>query len=477
MTVTTPPVPDTNHPATSVETVIRLRPEQVGQHPDNIRDAGRDIPALAASIQEVGVLVPLIVVPAHTIDGDWPTDVTHIAVDGNRRAAAAAQVGADLPCLVRDNTTTARETATVMAVTGLARDGLTGAEQAHAVQTMLDLGLSQAAIGRATGMKPTTVKTAKTAATLTGDAADQANTHDLTLDQLATLADYQTDDTAVALLIGAAQRGPGTFDHAVARLRQDRETRARTQALLDDLTARGIPVTEHRPSSHTTPTRLDALADTDGQLLTEDTHHQCPGRAAYVTTDYTGETVAVHCCTDPDNNGHVALYAPIPGTNNGTGQPGGPMTDEQKAERRELIRRNKEMLAAQEVRLDFITRTVTTKKHAKTIAAWALAQVIGRDRTYARWVSTWGEPKTLARILGATDPDQHCRDAAPTRHGALLWAQLCAAYETEFTKDAWRRTDPHRAAYLRHLVSLGYTPCDTEQLMITAADTDHPQDD
>jgi ParB-like chromosome segregation protein Spo0J len=161
MTVTTPPVPDTNHPNTGVETVIRLRPEQVGQHPDNIRDAGRDIPALAASIKEVGVLVPLIVVPAHTIDGDWPAGVTHIAVDGNRRAAAAAPVGADLPCMVRDNTTTARETATVMAVTGPARDGLTGAEQAHAVQTMLDLGLSQVAIGRATGMKPTTVKPPK----------------------------------------------------------------------------------------------------------------------------------------------------------------------------------------------------------------------------------------------------------------------------------------------------------------------------
>ena len=56
------------------------------------------------------------------------------------------------------------------------------------------------------------------------------------------------------------------------------------------------------------------------------------------------------------------------------------------------------MLAAQEARLDFITRTITTKKHAKTIAAWALGQVIGRDRTYARWVSTWGEPRTLARI-------------------------------------------------------------------------------
>jgi len=92
------------------------------------------------------------------------------------------------------------------------------------VQTMLDLGLSQAAIGRTTGMKPRTVKTAKAAASLTGDAAEQAHAQDMTLDQLAVLADYQDDEAAVALLVGAAQRGPGTFEHAFARLRQERET-------------------------------------------------------------------------------------------------------------------------------------------------------------------------------------------------------------------------------------------------------------
>ena len=182
-----------------------------------------------------------------------------------------------------------------------------------------------------------------------------------------------------------------------------------------------------------------------------------PGRAAHLATGYAGETVAVHCCLDPDRYGHVALYAPIPGTNPGSGGPSGPMTDEQKEQRRELIRRNKEMLAAQQVRLDHIARTVNSKKHAKTTAAWALARVIRRDRTYARWVSSWGEPAMLARILGVTDPDRHCADAAPTRHGALLWAAMCSAYEAEFSKDAWRRTDPDRAAYLTHLVGLGYT--------------------
>jgi len=104
--------------------------------------------------------------------------------------------------------------------------------------------------------------------------------------------------------------------------------------------------------------------------------------------------------------------------------------------------------------------------------------VIGRDRAYARWVSAWGEPEILGRFLGVTDPDQHCRDAAPTRHGQLLWAHICAAYEAEFSKGAWRHTDYDRAAYLTHLVSLGYAPCDTEQLLIrNSPDTNYPAQD
>ena len=137
MTVTTqPPADQTPSAATGIDAVIRLRPEQVGQHPDNIRDAGRDIPALAASIREVGVLVPLIVVPAHTAPGGWPDTVTHVAVNGNRRVAAAARAGVDVPCLVRDTTATARDTMVTMAVTGLVRTASPAPSRLHAVQTM-----------------------------------------------------------------------------------------------------------------------------------------------------------------------------------------------------------------------------------------------------------------------------------------------------------------------------------------------------
>ena len=48
------------------------------------------------------MLVPLIVVPAAKVPGhDWPAEITHVAVDGNRRQAAAAAAGVLLPCVVR----------------------------------------------------------------------------------------------------------------------------------------------------------------------------------------------------------------------------------------------------------------------------------------------------------------------------------------------------------------------------------------
>jgi len=68
------------------------------------------------------------------------------------------------------------------------------------------------------------------------------------------------------------------------------------------VTTRPVPdhTTEQRPTSHCVPTRVDALADTDGHVLTVATHQDCPARAAYLTTDHTGDKGAVHCCLDPE---------------------------------------------------------------------------------------------------------------------------------------------------------------------------------
>ena len=203
--------------------VLELTPDQVAQHPDNLRNPGRGIKELAASISEVGVLVPLIVVPVRAVpDHDFDPAVTHVAVDGSRRQAAARAAGLPLPCIVRPDLASARDTAITMAATGLARDGLTPREEAAAVQTMLDLGVTQTVIGRATGRSRKHIATAKKAAGLSADiAADSAGDYQFTLNDLATLAEWQENEGAVntttavrcrqSVCAGGSVLGPGSL--------------------------------------------------------------------------------------------------------------------------------------------------------------------------------------------------------------------------------------------------------------------------
>lgn len=176
------------------QVILELDPSQVAQHPENLRDPGRGIKELTASVAEVGVLVPLIMVPVELVPGhDFAPAVTHVAVDGNRRQAAAEAAGLPLPCLVRSDLAAAKETARTMAVTGLVRDGLTISEEARAVAMLFEAKMSGAAIGRALGRTTAQVKTARSAATPTPETTAQVSDYPLTLDQLAVIADCSTD--------------------------------------------------------------------------------------------------------------------------------------------------------------------------------------------------------------------------------------------------------------------------------------------
>ena len=182
-TDTTPAAPEQAGP---VGVIIELAAHQVAQHPDNVRDASRGITELTASVREVGVLVPLIVVPVQKVPGhQFGPEVTHVAVDGNRRQAAAAAAGVPLRCEVRADLSSAKATARTMAVTGLMRDGLTAREEAHAVSVLFDAKMSGAAIGRALGRSTAAVKTARRAAALSASKWPSQADYPLTLDQMA----------------------------------------------------------------------------------------------------------------------------------------------------------------------------------------------------------------------------------------------------------------------------------------------------
>jgi len=495
--------------------VIELDPGQVAQHPENIRDASRGIKELTASVAEVGVLVPLIVVPVALVPGhDWPDTVTHVAVDGNRRQAAAEAAGLLLPCLVRADLASAKATARTRAVTGLVRDGLTATEEAHAVAALFDAKMSGAAIGRAIGRSTAQVKTARRAAQVTADITQQAADYPLTLDQLAVLADHQDNPASVAALLDAAPRG--LMDHVVAQLRAQQAEGAAVAAAVApvcaELSSRGVTVLEDEPNIYTPggPRAVEDLTDNDDddgrEPFSAESHAGCPGHAAYVAAEYYPadpddeqpeevEVTVLYVCTDPAQFGHRSRrwadrnLTPGPGSpaiEPAEGETGGDtaaarLAREQEAEaeakkvqRRALIARNKQADSAQEVRRAYLRQCLAVKSKHKAMAGWALQRVIQRDPTFCRWAGEYySRPAILAELLGG-DPRQVTADTPAARHGLLLWAQVATANEEDLPRDAHRERSPSRARYLQHLQSLGYVLSDVEQMILDNAADERP---
>ncbi len=492
----------TNPDPTSIATVLlELAPDQLAQHPENIRDAGRGIQELTASVAELGVIVPLIVVPVGAVPyHDFDPGVTHVAVDGSRRQAAARAAGLPLPCIVRPDLATARDTAITMAATGLARDGLTPREEAAAVQTMLDLGVTQTVIGRATGPSRTHIATAKKAATLTTDITDSAGDYQLTLTDLAVLAEWQHDEPALQELMTAAPHG--RMQHMVACLRLEQRERAIRAAAAAELTAAGVTVVDTEPTYYasTRPRDITSLRTPDtpaGEGMTPEQHAECPGHVAHVEVmiyepepdpdddqdddhqdadgqDAAGESVAVRItygCADPERYGHLGRYGHLtrPHTPPGSGLVPAGEDDQARAERealqaqekrdarRRLIQRNKDADAATQVRLAFLRECLTVKSRHKAMTGWAMLQILQRNRSFGRWIGEWNSPPVLGDILGCDRRDAitTATKAPAVRHPVMVWAYLAAAQEAEFPRDAHRQANTDLLTELPDLIPRG----------------------
>lgn len=468
-----------------MSTVLRLKPAEVALHPGNIRDSSRDLAALTASIKEVGVLVPLIVAPVADLEVDYPASfgdrVRYVAIDGNRRLRASADLDVELPCIVADPGE--RRPELTMAVTNLVRDGLTTMETVTAVQHMLDLQMPQAVIARATGMKPKQVRTAKKAAELPTQTVAAAADHGLNLEQLAALTEFADDPAATKQLISDATNSPWNFERSVEQLRRAAKIARQVEQRREEFRAAGVQLADEYGYTRAhlrkgEPIRLASLVDVDPEA-----HASCPGRVVVVQRHWDGVDIE-ECCADPDGNGHrFHPWCDTPAAGgSASGEDPAAAEEARKTERRELIRRNKEMAAAQEVRIRFAADR--WRKATPAMKAWALRRLALGDGRFARWQETWSHKVGLCEVIGgqsAEEAKRTAREAPPSQHAGLIWARIVCAEEDEFTKDCWRNgADQPRADYLRHLVDLGYELCETEQLIVdkaAAADGDDIEDD
>jgi ParB family chromosome partitioning protein len=442
-------------------TLIHLDPAALQVHPTNVRRDLGDLRPMARSIRETGVLVPLLVVP----DGDG-----HLVIFGHRRQAAAVLAEcAEVPCIVRHDLEGDAAQIAGMVIENIHRAPLTAGEEAAAYEQLAGFGLSDSAIARETGTtRQHVTKARKVAASEIATAV--ADRYDLTLDQALVLAEFEDDRDAVKALTVTARQDPGRFPHLASRLRQDRETLVVYTAAVDALTEAGVTVVDRDTlRRHAAAASLGDLTDTDdGTPIVPVGHVNCPGHVA-VVTEHRPDAPDFYCL-DPDTHGHRSRYQ-----RNGR-TAAAPMTDEAKAERREVLDNNKAWRAAEPVRRDFLRALLARKTAPKGTLRFATLEILTDPEAVGR-----GGEELVADLLGTSVGPGWRRHAGPTNAAKAseaqlplaLLAQVAADREQSLGVHTWRTPDRRAARWLAFLATVGYTLSDIEQQVVDAAAADH----
>jgi ParB family transcriptional regulator, chromosome partitioning protein len=453
----------------------------------NVRaDAALD-KAFVGSIRDRGVREPIIV----RRDGEGRLVVRK----GQRRTLGAIQAGRDVVTVVVESETAADDDA-ARHVDRLIdqlgenqhRAGISVVDEVRAHQQLLELGLSAGQIARRTRTGVARVR-ATLAVAGSQAAAAAVGRHGLSLEQAAVIAEFDGNDLAgdaVKALIEAASARPGQFEHVAQRLRDARvEARLRAE-LTGQLAAAGVRVVQ-RPESRG-PVRplgeLRAAPDSEpGTVLTGGEHAGCPGHVAWLENSWRSDQPleVVYGCVDWARYGHAERYAGLGEA--GGGRVAGPMSEEQKAERRTVIAHNRAWGSAARVRRVWLRQFLARRSAPKGAPGWiasvlaegshevrramedhhALAcQLLGVGQEQAgSWYRGCGRPHPIAVAAAA---------ATPARATMLTLGILLAALEAGTGQNSWRDPGPGTRAYLAALRGWGYELSDVEQLTQRGAD-------
>ncbi|MGO4535165.1 ParB/RepB/Spo0J family partition protein [Leifsonia sp. 2MCAF36] len=423
---------------------------------DNVRPTAPITPAFVQSIRENGVLTPVL--------ARRGSDGTVLVRAGQRRVYAAREAG--LPTipvyLVEADDVTAERIVQQM-VENDQREALSDADRAAAFQQLAFEGLSVTAIARRTGTKTREVKTAL-AVTGNTTAATAIQEHALSLDQAAVLIEFEDDDTARADLIQVATTDPAQFAHAAQRAR-DEKTRNTIKAIAEaELSARGYEILENDPGYYDTQyIRLSELLSADGERVTVDLIKAVEGRAAYVRVYTDGEPSISYFVSDPTAAGFHRY-------DNGGSSNKGPMTDEQRAERRTLIANNKAWASAETVRREWLTTLLSRKTLPKDTAV-----VIATGLTLHRQAistATRDGNELAHQLLGIETSGYFQADkltalvqGSPSKALHVALAVVLGACESVTSKQSWRYPTTSDAAYLTQLAAWGYSLSDVEMIV------------
>lgn len=394
------------------------------------------------SIREHGVLEPVI---AHRTENGLKV------LMGQRRTLAAVEAECgSIPVLIVDSPDEADRIAQQVIENDM-RTELSVSDRADAYQQLSLLGLAPTKIAKRTGSKAKDVEHAlKASQSKTGQVALGDG---VPFDQAAVIAEFEDYPDLVEKLTATALDPSMSFEHHAQRARSEVETRVKIAELTEELEAEGKVVSEDGLPYH----RLDRP---DGSRAEEQDATGVNIEISY----YDGSLHVTPVIINWEEAGYtVRTY--------GSERTKGPMTDDEKAERKQLIERNKAMDDAAEVRKNFLVTLLQQKSLPK---GWE--SFIAKTLCMHRYDVGRAEMRLVAEILGLPGESSgfdygvgaETGKSAKRAHQVMLATSL-ATYEKLIVRDCWRNTTDGnadmRAEYLSYLQAWGYVLSEVEGIV------------
>ncbi|WP_035748738.1 ParB/RepB/Spo0J family partition protein [Glycomyces sp. NRRL B-16210] len=413
---------------------------QLVPHENNAHSELRGIDALAKTVAYLGIIEPLIVLPADE-------DGRHTIVAGHRRHAAATQVGLDtVPCIVVDDPGAANQLVTMLAE-NLHRDDLTVLEEAQTYQQLTLLDWEPERIAQATGSDLDRVQQSLTLHKLPEQVQQAAHAGQVDLVSAAALAEFTHDPKVIERIMKKAG-GHWSVQHLIAEERHRQGAKDTIERLKAELVLAGVKVTP-RPDFHSegcTAVRLEHLVDADGHPVDAETVKSEPGFAAYINRDYGAK--AEYYCPDP------AAVGLRPAPNSSAAH-----RAERDARDAESEARRAAWEAATGVRTDFLLSRFGTAKGAKILFRPALRELAATSMRLP-----YNEYAHLADALCGCEirelPENAGMDRL-TRATVARWLARCEENLSGLVLGRWGDLD-HALAYLDLLVTEGYELAEVE---------------
>lgn len=460
--------------------LVYLAPDAV-QLEENIRSLPKLTQEWLDTISAQGVLAPVI---AHR---DMLGQI--IVGDGQRRVLAAREVGlASIPVLVTSDPGSPEARVVDQLTLNEAREPLTTAERAAAVQQLSLFGMEPSSVARKIGVKPAQVDDLLRVAKSSAGTRLAREVPDLTITQAALVAEIEASPVVspefVATLEEAIAQDPERADHALSRARLDVRSEELLRAREAELDAQGVrhvrSTDEDWTYNYSSGDRFYNLYKSRTERVSEEEMWACPDLVCVLQAASSGKEVVLdegHWCENTKAHGWKNQWEWGSTRASEPKKPASEMTaaekraaEKEKAERRRVIENNKAGDAALVVRQEYLAKVVKDlPKDAIEFVATVAAYQLG---SYSNGWSM-SPPEDLLREAGILPARVSVAAwlgsvggviTSKTSAARMLLASALAHCEAGVGKDFWRHTNcdlngPRLASvYLRWLAANGYVP-------------------